>query len=178
MTTILKWISIILTAIGTIYCINLIRQPTVYSAIEEGIILLIIVFPLVILLLNFYERRLTKITITSKMQTAATIIIFLVASLSIFYLLDFVFIKKDVWRWQSFSNLGGHRTGQHVFDKKIGYAGVIILLCTWQATFLNLRQANQKNISLILSLIFHIVFWGIIYFAYNITPTYSPDSGG
>ncbi len=178
MTTILKWTSITLTAIGTIYCINLVRQPNVYSAMAEGLILLFIVLPVTILLLNIYGRRLTKVSMTSKMQIVSTIIVFLIASLTIFYLLDLVFIKKDVWHWQSFPDLGGHRTGQQVLDKGIGYAGLIILLCVWLTTFLNLRQANQKIILVTTSFIFHIIFWTIIYFAYSVTPTFSPDAGG
>mgnify|MGYP000973202023 FL=1 len=178
MTTILKWTSIILTTIGTIYCLNLVWQPNVYASIGAGLILLIIILPLTIFLLNAFGRRLTNVSMTSKVQTVLTIIIFLIASLTIFYLLDLVFIKKDVWRWQSFPDLSGHRTGQQVLDKRIGYTGLIILLCAWLTTFLNLRQTNQKIILATTSFIFHITFWTIIYFTCNVTPTFSPDAGG
>jgi len=176
-TTITKWTAIILTSIGSVYCINLARQPIGF-AIKEGMFLFFVILPLTIFLLNVYHNTVTKYTVTNKIQIGLTATFIFIASLTTYYLIDLIIIKNDGWDYQRFKDLSGDNTGQFYLDKRIGFAGLILLTFSWLTTSLNLRQTNQKIILATVPLIFHIALWTIIYFAYQTTPNYNPDSGG
>ncbi len=178
MTAYLKWTAIILTALGTVYCINLARQPNVYHELTEGLFLLLVVLPLTILILNVYHGRLVNFPLADKVQIGLTVVFLCIASLTTYYLVDLAFIKNDGWDYQRFKDLGGSDTGQTLLDKRIGYAGLILLAFSWLTTSLNLRQTNQKIILATVPFIFHIALWTIVYFAYQTTPNCDPYRGG
>ena len=178
MTSIIKWTTIVLTSIGAVFCIYTARQPNVYNAFPETLILTLVAFPIILFLLNICYKKLTKLPISTETQIGLSCITLLTASLTTYYLADIVLIRHDSLHWQSFPDLSGQITGRLVLDKKIGYAGLLLFSLTSLTTFLNLRPTSPKIILSTVPFIFHVAMWTLIYFAYHSASTLTKESIG
>lgn len=176
MTAIIKWTTLVLASIGTVFCIFTAREPDVYNKFET-LILTLVALPIIVFLLNMCYKKLTTVPISNKTQIGLSCITLLIASLTICYLADIVLLKNHGLHWQSFSNLGGQITGRLVLDKKIGYAGLVLFSSTSLTIFLNLRPTNPKIILSAVPFIFYLAIWTLIYLAYHSVSSFQKFQG-
>lgn len=177
MTAMIRWTTIVLTSIVTVFCIFTARQPNVYNTFPEALILILVALPMVFFLLNTGYKKLANVPITNKTQIGLSCITLLIASLTTYYLTDMVILKNHSLHWQRFPDLSGQITWQLVLDKKIGYAGILLFSFTSLTTFLNLRPTNPKIILSVVPFIFHLAFWLLIYFAYHSSSSFQESMG-